>query len=378
MTTTIPGGMGEFVTGPGTPPAGTGSAHMTLAGTARQTITTLAYAGTRFDKITDLQYSTYGSASTLQFNIDFDLTDADNTTWMGRLVYIPSGGVTSGGWTQWNPMSGSWWTTTGAGKAIVGGAPGTSVCPVSTPCTWAQVVSAYPNAGIRLNDGGIHLKAGGPAPGFDGNVDAFKIGVASKNTTYDFEGGSTALVFVPTATLIGVGGSTIVGINLNNVANLYAYQFTVIYDATKVSATSAFFADTPPSGFPPYLFFRTNHPAVIPVGFNAQCSAGVCEFAVSHVAPQTAVTGSGPLAFIVLTGVAPGTVNLTFSNDNNTLSDLNGTPIAHSSGTAAITVYGAAVVNGTVTLQGRTTPIEPRHGDVDRPRWQLHADQRSL
>jgi hypothetical protein len=57
------------------------------------------------------------------------------------------------------------------------------------PCTWQQVLTAFPNAGIRnTTTSGFLFKAGGPwSPGFDGNVDAFKIGIRSFRTTYDFE-----------------------------------------------------------------------------------------------------------------------------------------------------------------------------------------------
>lgn len=349
----FPGGQGGFVTGPATPPLGTGSAHYYLppGSSARQALTTLAYAGTRLSQITNLQYSTYRSQLAsgnesiyLQFDVDYDATDA-NFAYQGRLVFLPftAASVPQNTWQTWNPMT--------AGKWYSSRAPFNTLCPQTPGCTWAQILTNWPNAGIMANTGWLHLKAGGPADGFDGNMDAFTIGVNGTNTTYDFEGGSTALVFVPDSAKVGVGNSTVIGINLNNAVDVYGFQFQVTYDDTKASAAGVW-AD---NATPQFRFFRTNFPASIPNGWDASCVSGICKFAVSHVAPQTAVTGSGPLAFISLTGVSPGTFTMTFSSD--LVSDIDGSPISHTTNTAQITVYGYATVSGAVTLQGRSTPI---------------------
>mgnify|MGYP001589043662 CR=1 FL=1 len=165
------------------------SANLIVDDTGREILSTLAHAGTRLSNITKLEYSTYHSPSSpgssilaiaLQFDMDYDLTDA-NTTWQGRLVFEPylTGTVTKGAWQTWDPRAGAWWAS---------GNPGKTLCPIGAPCTWSQVLSHFPNAGIRNAVGLLHFKAGGPwAPGFDGNVDAFTIGVAGLGTTYDFE-----------------------------------------------------------------------------------------------------------------------------------------------------------------------------------------------
>lgn len=189
----VPTGSGTLVEGPGTPPLGTGSAQLTVDSTGRELLYTTNYAGTRLDSISSLQYSTYTQSPTtgllapsLQFDVDYDLTDL-NTAWQGRLVYEPymNGTVTSGTWQTWNPLEGVWWAS---------GAPGNTVCPQASPCTWAQVLAAFPNAGIRANVGNVNFKAGGPwTGGFVGNVDAFTF----NNTTYDFE--TQLLVGPPTS-----------------------------------------------------------------------------------------------------------------------------------------------------------------------------------
>jgi hypothetical protein len=91
---------------------------------------------------------------------------------------------------------------------------------------------------------------------------------------------------------------------------------------------------------------------IVPAGWNAACTSGVCKFSKSEVAPDPAVTGSGQVAKITLTGVAPGTFNMAISND--TLSDIDGAPLAHTLGTPLpITVCGLATISGKITLQGR-------------------------
>lgn len=192
---------GRFVDGPGTPPLGKGSANLFVAGsTDGQTLMTLGYAGTRLDAITTLQYSTYVSTSSnpatlaiaLQIGVDFDSTDTNNG-FQGRLVFEPyqNGGViTPGTWQTWNALAGKWW----ASKTTSAGSNG--LCPQSAPCTWPQVLANWPNAGIHASAGSgpgpIVFKAGSGWATFNGNVDAFTIGVHGSNTTYDFEDHTTA------------------------------------------------------------------------------------------------------------------------------------------------------------------------------------------
>ncbi len=188
----VPVGTGSFVDGPGNPPLGNGSAQLTVNSTGREILITQNHAGTRLDDITTLEYSTYRQsgapalALSLQLQVDYDTTDL-NTTWQGRLVfepYLTGATVTTGSWQTWDALesssTGAWWAT---------GAPGSILCPQSNPCTFAEVVSLFPNAAI-WNDpkAGILFKAGGPwLSGFSGNVDAFTIGISGDNTTYDFE-----------------------------------------------------------------------------------------------------------------------------------------------------------------------------------------------
>ena len=214
VTNALNNALGSFVTGPATAPLGIGSAQISTtavvppatATTGSGTIlVTGAFKGTRLSNITSLSYSTYRATTvtdpsidlSLQFDIDNDATDA-NTSYMGRLVYEPyfSHTVTTGAWQTWNPMDnattgqgGNWWFSRGTLATASG-------CSQNTPCTWAKVLQAFPNAAIS---GGTDFKAGTWSSDFTGNVDAFSIGIASgaaiNVTTVDFD--PAAVVVVP-------------------------------------------------------------------------------------------------------------------------------------------------------------------------------------
>jgi hypothetical protein len=62
-------------------------------------------------------------------------------------------------------------------------------CQPATPCSWQQVLTLFPNAGIRnVATSFVLFKVGGPwAPGFDGNVDAFNLRHNGALINYNFE-----------------------------------------------------------------------------------------------------------------------------------------------------------------------------------------------
>ena len=184
----------SFASGPATPPLGSGSARFLVDDTGRAVLATPLHAGTRFDAIEALSYWTYRESPTggvlavsLQFDVDYDLTDGSRL-FQGRLVFEPyqSGAtVTDDTWQEWDALAGEWWATGGAGAAA---------CPQSDPCTWSEVLVAFPDAGIRTSDAGansfgmLSFKAGGPWEDFVGYIDAFTIDlVGEPATTYDFE-----------------------------------------------------------------------------------------------------------------------------------------------------------------------------------------------
>ncbi len=88
-------GSANMEAGPSTPPIGYGSATFVLDNPNDEWALLKAYESVRLDDITKLEYSTFVSNAdpsvatiSLQFNIDDDLTDSDNS-WKGRLVFEP-------------------------------------------------------------------------------------------------------------------------------------------------------------------------------------------------------------------------------------------------------------------------------------------------
>ncbi len=152
------------------------------------------------------------------------------------------------------------------------------------------------------------------------------------------------LTFRQLASSVGVAGNVTVYIDLNAVTDLYGYQFKVNYNnsGSVVSAVGSF-EDS---------FFNTVG-QFIPGGWNADCAAGVCKFAVTKQA-ATAVSGSGVLAKIVFTGVAAGRTTLTFSED--ILSTKDADVIPNTATVGWLDVNGTATITGIVNLQGRSTP----------------------
>ncbi len=199
---TFGGQTGQMVTGPGSAPIGDGSAELAVTtNTEGEVLGMFDLAGTRFDDIVSLGYSTYRATAgvalpALQFEFDPNLTDAV-TTYSGRLVYEPylSQVVSSGVWQTWNPMNnnpaGNWWFS----DTTVATASG---CTMALPCTWAEVQSIYPDGGIRdagIFTGATLFKVGSGGGVYTGNVDKFVIGIqngyTTTTTTYDFEPNET-------------------------------------------------------------------------------------------------------------------------------------------------------------------------------------------
>jgi parallel beta-helix repeat protein len=196
------GGTGDMVSGPGTPPLGAGSAHLAVSATNQGYALGVAYPGTRFDTITSLRYSTYRTsgasalAISLAFNVDYDVTDG-NTAFQGRLTFEPyyTNTVLTGTWQTWDTL-----TAAGTGNWWASGVIGAASCPIGNPCTWSEVLTAFPDVGVHSTFGAIVLKAGSGWATFDGNADALLLGVSGSDTTYDFEPDCTIKCFVNAAT----------------------------------------------------------------------------------------------------------------------------------------------------------------------------------
>ena len=187
---TVNNALATFVSGPGTPPAGSGSVQFTAASSLyRGNIATYQFASTSLASITALRFSAYshsgsGASATespyLAFNVDF----TGSNTWQKRLVYVPSvnGAVPQDTWNTFDTIGSSLWEYSGATWPAPNAQPGT------TPKTWSQILTDYPNAGILKSDGWLGVRVGEPGPAnYTGNVDNVVVGTAASTKIFDFE-----------------------------------------------------------------------------------------------------------------------------------------------------------------------------------------------
>ena len=153
---------------------------------------------------TGLSYATWQTSSepqaiALQINVDLDLTDG-NTAWQGRMVYEPYMGnidtegrtITADTWQTWATLEpdANWWMTWSSAATTVHG--DVNPCPQSNPCTTAEVLSQFPNAGFNAGTGNaLTLKAGSGWDSFLGYADVPYVG-STTNTYWDFEPEQTA------------------------------------------------------------------------------------------------------------------------------------------------------------------------------------------
>jgi PEP-CTERM motif len=190
---------GGLVSGPATPPLGSGSAHfMTAAGAgdgSEQLRGGSSFDGTLLSDLTALTYSTYAASyggdqlPYLQIYVNY----TGGSTVDDRIIFEPVySDSTFGGsqpapaldtWQTFDALNGQWYTASGD--------PGSNG-PGSNTITWGDFLTAYPNAVIvdsAAGVGGIRFTSGfsSTSDNYDTNIDAFTIGVNGTNTTYDFE-----------------------------------------------------------------------------------------------------------------------------------------------------------------------------------------------
>jgi hypothetical protein len=190
---------GGFVNGPGTPPSGSaGSYQITVQQPGGGLFYTQQYAGTRLDQLAGLKYSTYVVSSalpvtaTMSFDFDNDMAVVAGS-YGGRAVFDPAllgAVIIPGTWQTWDPMNQkAWWGS---------GAPGTRplniVCTQAAPCTFAQMLAAFPNGGVLADQfpGFFGFKLGNGGGPSQVSVDSFSIGVTGPDgpvTQFNFAPG---------------------------------------------------------------------------------------------------------------------------------------------------------------------------------------------
>jgi hypothetical protein len=201
---------GAFVTGPATPPLGSGSLHL-VTPTASEKVTLFNYdhIGTALADIQGISYSTYKAASAgVQFpsiNIQVDVNGGSLGSGEFRTFvwepYQQSGFVDATGvWQSRDAIAsgnGVWWSTEGSPPG-----DGSRGCGQSTPCTWTAILAAFPGATIV---GGFGINQGSGNGGLDASVDALRIAYGGNSVTYNFEN-FTSCVFSTSGTTMTLLG----------------------------------------------------------------------------------------------------------------------------------------------------------------------------
>lgn len=203
--TADPGSSGAFVSGPQTPPAGTGSFEFTVPDGGKVTLSTDTVEGQPLRAVDTVGYATYrDSTSTMEPNVapslnleicsggtDNGTTCSGYTTLVWEPVYAygtaanDNNPVVNDTWQSWNALGhtsssydGGWWST----RDIPG------VCASNCFVSLADIQAANPDAVILS----LGVNVGhGPTGAFEGNADALTLGLNGSTTVYDFEHATT-------------------------------------------------------------------------------------------------------------------------------------------------------------------------------------------
>lgn len=185
-------GTANFVTGPTTPPLGSGSLQFATPTTVdKAQVFNYEHIGTALSAIAAIRYSTYRTlpanpttsrvVAALNLQVDWNGAATGGFT---TLVYEPVNNsvspsfqplVVTGAWQTWDAINSGnarWWST----AAINGQCAGQGTCIR----TWAQIKANNPSAVIT---GGVGINQGSANPGVTSAVDAFTF----DQVTYDFE-----------------------------------------------------------------------------------------------------------------------------------------------------------------------------------------------
>jgi hypothetical protein len=174
---------GGMVTGPATPPLGTGSANLATGngvtgGDGAEELRNTGYVGLALSSISALSYSTYATAwNGQQLPYIVLYVSGGNRLWF-EPTYSPSqGAVALNTWQTWNALTGGWYEDTGPGGQ-----------GVANVVSWSTILAAN-LGGTIVNQGnglgGIRISSGFASPGdqFNTYVDNFTL----NDTTFNFD-----------------------------------------------------------------------------------------------------------------------------------------------------------------------------------------------
>lgn len=143
-----------------------------------------------------------------------------------------------------------------------------------------------------------------------------------------FADGSAVVSIDPTSSTISSGGTATIDVDVSGVTDLYGYQFDLTFGAATVSATS----DSEGG------FLATGGTTFFIPGTIDNVGGSVTATADTLIGAISGVDGSGTLAVLTFTGLAPGTTSIDL--ENVFLLDSNFNSIDFTTQDASLTVQG--------------------------------------
>ena len=162
--------------------------------------------------------------------------------------------------------------------------------------------------------------------------------------------GVPTLSISPASLTVGAGSNVVLDVNIANVTDLFAFQFELSFAPGTVSAASigegAFLAGGGTTAFIP--------------GTIDNVGGTIAATADTLIGPGPGVNGSGTLAVLTLTGLAPGTSSIDFSSVFLLDSNLTGINSSLQSGSVTVTSTAVPEPNTLVLLIAGMSLLAPR------------------